>query len=39
MAYALAFPFLNLMAWLGRKQDPGERGAGYLAEARKPAQK
>lgn len=34
--YALVFPFLNALAWLGRHQDPGPNGAGVLAIARKP---
>lgn len=35
MAYALAFPLLNAVAWLGRNQDPGTRGAGFLVRASK----
>lgn len=35
-AYALAFPALNAMAWLGRHQTAGESGAGVLVVARKP---
>lgn len=35
--YALAFPFLNLLAWLGKGQKPGGQGAGVLVVARKPA--
>ena len=34
-AYALIFPFLNLMSWIGRKQDPKNRGAGVFAIATK----
>jgi SAM-dependent methyltransferase len=34
--YAFAFPLLNAVAWLGRNQDPGERGAGVIAQAVKP---
>jgi len=34
--YALAFPFLNLLAWLGRRQEPGPQGAGLLAKAVRP---
>jgi cyclopropane fatty-acyl-phospholipid synthase-like methyltransferase len=29
--YALTFPWLNLLAWLGRKQDPKGKGAGVFA--------
>jgi len=35
--YALVFPILNFLAWLGRHQDPGPQGAGLLARAVKPA--
>jgi SAM-dependent methyltransferase len=34
--YALAFPVLNAVAWLGRNQDPGEKGAGIIARATRP---
>lgn len=33
--YACVFPFLNFVAWLGRHQDPRDRGAGILVSARK----
>lgn len=33
LLYALIFPFLNLMAWAGRAQNPGSKGAGILARA------
>jgi SAM-dependent methyltransferase len=36
LAYALAFPLLNAVAWLGRTQNPGEEGAGWLVWAIKP---
>jgi ubiquinone/menaquinone biosynthesis C-methylase UbiE len=32
--YALAFPLLNAVAWIGKNQDPGLRGAGVLAIAK-----
>ncbi|MGB1109004.1 MAG: class I SAM-dependent methyltransferase [Gammaproteobacteria bacterium] len=35
--YALAFPLLNLIAWLGRGAKP-EKGAGVLLLARKPVE-
>jgi SAM-dependent methyltransferase len=35
--YAVIFPLLNFIAWLGRRQDPKDRGAGVLALARKAA--
>jgi hypothetical protein len=34
MVYAVIFPLLNLMAWLGRKSHP-EKGAGILIIAEK----
>ncbi len=36
LAYALLFPFLNFIAWIGRNQNPKEKGAGLLALGRKP---
>lgn len=36
--YALAFPILNFMAWLGRKQKAGAKGAGLMACASVPAE-
>lgn len=35
MVYALVFPLLNLLAWLGRFQPAGDSGAGVLVVARK----
>ena len=37
MLYALAFPLLNMTAWLGRNQQPKGKGAGVLALARRPS--
>lgn len=34
--YAFAFPILNLIAWLGRKQNPKNRGAGILTLSTNP---
>ena len=36
LAYALAFPFLNAMAWMGKGQKPGQKGAGVFAIAVRP---
>ena len=33
--YALAFPFLNLMSWLGRGARPKKLGAGIYVVAEK----
>ncbi len=33
--YAISFPFLNLMGWLGRFSSPGSMGAGIYIIARK----
>lgn len=33
--YAFVFPILNFVAWLGRKQDPKDRGAALFAVASK----
>lgn len=35
--YALAFPVLNFVAWLGAAQDPKGRGAGVLTISHRPA--
>ncbi|MEZ4752291.1 MAG: class I SAM-dependent methyltransferase [Bdellovibrionota bacterium] len=35
--YALAFPLLNFVAWLGRKQDPSGKGAGVLSLCTNPS--
>lgn len=35
LVYAFTFPILNSIAWLGRNQDPKDRGAGILAIAEK----
>ncbi|MCB0403608.1 MAG: class I SAM-dependent methyltransferase [Bdellovibrionales bacterium] len=35
--YALAFPILNFIAWLGRRQDPAGRGAGVLSLCTNPS--
>ena len=31
--YAFIFPFLNIVAWMGRKQVPTQEGAGLLSVA------
>lgn len=36
LLYALAFPFLNTLGWLGQKSHPGQLGAGVYVVAKKP---
>ncbi len=35
LLYALAFPFLNVLGWLGQKSHPGQLGAGVYIVAKK----